>query len=170
MQTAGRLSFALFMAALVLIPRAGDAISPQHAVPAAASYKATLDAYRAGCGWVANTLPDPAWRPFLKPLDRACEAIGKRGSLLLPESATPATEAAGRFVHTLAGVTRALDAIYMAAWREKLDGDGSGMDTVALNGSGVFLAFKVENAFALARDVLRAHGDRAQTAEAVAFE
>jgi hypothetical protein len=171
MRIPGRAAVGLVVAASVLAPWGSWAGSPQHAVPGAAEHKATVAAYRAGCGWVAKTMPDPSWRPFLTPLNRACETVGAAGVLLRPERDAAAARAAARYVRTMARVTETLDAIYMAEWRERLATGTETADTVGLNDTGVFLAFQVAGTFRLANRVLDLHGgDSAQTAAAKAFQ
>lgn len=171
MRILGRAAFGLVMAVSVLTPAATWAASPEHAVPASAAHKANIEAYRAACGWVAKSMPDPSWRPFLKPLNRACETVGTAGVLIRPGTESEAARAAAAYVRTMARVTETLDAIYMEAWRKHLESENTNIDTVALNDAGVFLAFQVEGTFRLANRVLRLYeGESAQTAAAKAFD
>ena len=145
---------ALAIAATATLAQAGDrqagdrqatATTPQVASTAAERSLATVSY---GCGWAEKRLADPAWRPFLSRVTRACQAIADTPD---PRQITQQAYRERAFTAALDRAARGLDALYLEMWRLRLADESRPLATaVALNDTGVFLALQHERVFRLA--------------------
>jgi hypothetical protein len=140
---------ALAIAATATLAQAGDrqapATPPQVASMAAERSLATVSY---GCGWAEKRLADPAWRPFLSRVTRACQAIADTPD---PRQITQQAYRERAFTAALDRAARGLDALYLEMWRLRLADESRPLATaVALNDTGVFLALQHERVFRLA--------------------
>jgi hypothetical protein len=113
-----------------------------------ASAQRDLSALSYGCGWAQTRLADPAWRPFLSRVTRACEAIAIHPD---PREITQQAYRERAFTDALDRAARGLDALYLDMWRTRLADESTPLGAiVALNDTGVFLALQHERVFRLA--------------------
>ena len=144
---------ALAIAATATLAQAGDrqaTDTPPQVARAAAG--PSLDAVSYGCGWAEKRLADPAWRPFLSRVTRACQAIADNPA---PRQITQQAYRERAFTAALDRAAHGLDALYLEMWRVRLADERAPLATaVALNDTGVFLTLQHERVFRLAERIV----------------